>query len=115
MLIEYDVSCPLLSLVWIGEGDFKFWQNVIFERIPSYCTSCKHLGHTSDTCYITNPGLCKPQQGEFQGRQPREKGKLSNVDIQPRVNSPDRYFVIVDKRPQEPNFSSSSYFFIEAA
>lgn len=86
-----------------------------FERVPSYCTSCQHLGHTFDTCYIINPGLCKPQQGEFQGRQPREKGKLSNVDIQPRVNSPDRYFVIVDKRPQEPNFSSSSYFFIEAA
>ena len=30
VLVEYDVSRPLLSRLWIGEDDYGFLQDVIF-------------------------------------------------------------------------------------
>lgn len=30
VLVEYDVSLPLLSRILIGKGDSSFWQDVIF-------------------------------------------------------------------------------------
>lgn len=51
-VMSYD-----LYSVWIGEEDLTFWQDVVFEHVPTYCGSCKHLGHA---CYVTNPGLHKP-------------------------------------------------------
>lgn len=29
VLVEYDVSRPLLPYIWIGEGHSDFWQDVI--------------------------------------------------------------------------------------
>ena len=57
VLVEYDVTQPPLPRIQIGVGDFEFWQSVIFEKIPLYYASCKHLGHTIETCYVANPGL----------------------------------------------------------
>ncbi|KAH9781794.1 Integrase catalytic domain-containing protein [Citrus sinensis] len=39
VLIELDVSRPLLPKLWTSEGDGVFWQNVIFERVPLYSAS----------------------------------------------------------------------------
>ncbi|KAH9684252.1 protein WVD2-like 3 [Citrus sinensis] len=36
VLVEYDVSKPLLPRIWIGEGESGFWQDVVFERVPAY-------------------------------------------------------------------------------
>ena len=30
VLVEYDISRPLLPRIWIGEGDSGFWQDVVF-------------------------------------------------------------------------------------
>lgn len=62
ILVEYDISQPLLPRIWIGEGDSGFWQDVIFENVPAYCSSCRHLGHSYESCYIANPGLRKAPQ-----------------------------------------------------
>lgn len=59
VLVESDVSKPLLPRIWIGEGESGFWQDVVFERVPAYCDSCKHLGHSMESCYIVNPKLRK--------------------------------------------------------
>lgn len=73
---------------------------MIFKRVPS-CASCKNLSHAPYVCYITNPGVRKPQQREFQGWQLKERG------IQPKVNGSDQYVVVVDNQPQEPSFQPS--------
>ncbi|KAL9412593.1 hypothetical protein AB3S75_041270 [Citrus x aurantiifolia] len=57
VLIEYDISRPLLKRLWIGEKDTGFWQYIIFEKVPRYCAACKHVGHSDDTCYIKKPEL----------------------------------------------------------
>lgn len=43
VLVEYDVSKPLLPRIWIGEKDSGFWQDVVFERVPAYCSQLRHL------------------------------------------------------------------------
>lgn len=86
-LVEYDVSQPLLRHIWIDEVDSRFWQDIIFERVPFYCASCKHLGHYADDYYVTNPRLWKSQQpiSEPQDRDIRDKGKqpMSVANVQP--------------------------------
>ena len=72
VLVEYDVTKLLLPRLWVSVGDSGFWQSVIFEKIPLYCASCKHLGHTIETCYMANPWL-RPQQTRV------ENGKKSEV------------------------------------
>lgn len=57
VLVEYDVSKPLLPRIWIGEGESGFWQDVVFERVPAYCNSCKHLEHSVESCYIGSQKL----------------------------------------------------------
>ncbi|XP_015389274.2 uncharacterized protein LOC107178506 [Citrus sinensis] len=78
VLVEYDVTQPPLPRIRIGVGDSGFWQNVIFEKIPLYCASCKHLGHTIETCYVANPRLC-PQRPSGNRQTRVEDGKKSEV------------------------------------
>ena len=61
VLVEHDVTQPLLPRIRIGMGDSGFWQKVVYEKIPLYCASCKHLGHAVETCYVANPSL-RPQR-----------------------------------------------------
>ena len=103
VLIEYDVSRPLLPHIWIGEGDTGFWQDVVFEQVRAYCGFCKHLDHSVDTHYVANPGLRKANKpvGESKGVVPRDKGKVPVLDVvvQTRVPRVPQYVVIDDKRP----------------
>ena len=57
VLIEYDISRPLLKRLWIGEKDTSFWQYITFEKVSRYYATCKHVGHSDDTCYINKPEL----------------------------------------------------------
>lgn len=102
--VEYDVSRPLLSRIWIGEGETEFLQDVVFERVPTYCRSCKHLGHSADTCYVSNPGLHKPQQpvSEPHTKVINDKRKMpvSTQEVQPGAPTTAQYVVVDNKRPQ---------------
>lgn len=101
VLIEYDISQPLLPRLWIGEGEDGFWQDIIFENVPHYCGACKHLGHTPDTCYITRPELrtSKPKHtGTSQSR--GELGKTVASKGQPTGATRTKYVVTADHRGQ---------------
>ncbi|KAH9662191.1 reverse transcriptase domain-containing protein [Citrus sinensis] len=128
ILIEYDISQPLLPRIWIGEGDSGFWQDVVFEKVPAYCSSCRHLGHSFDSCFIANPGLRKAPQSTAPSQRPApdkgkqaeappeehqrpvlsdpsqsgDKGKMkqSDIVIQPQQPSSTRFVAISDRRTQ---------------
>lgn len=94
----------MLPRIWIGEGDSGFWQDVVFERVPVDCNSCKHLGHSADGCYVTNPGLRKHQA---QGTDTRDNGKQHTpaTNVQPTVAPTVQYIIVSDNRPEKPNSS----------
>ena len=81
VLVEYDVTQPPLQQIRIGVGDSGFWQSVIFEKIPMYCASYKHLGHSIETCYVANLGL-RPQRpnGNWQTRIDNKKSEVLPSD-----------------------------------
>ncbi|KAH9650228.1 hypothetical protein KPL70_026289 [Citrus sinensis] len=100
VLVEYDISRPLLPRIWIGEGDSGFWQDVVFERVPVYCNSCKHLGHSANGCYVTSHGLRKHQA---QGTDTRDNGKQHTpaTNVQPKPLRP----IGIDDAPTDVRIS----------
>ncbi|GJZ74270.1 zinc finger, CCHC-type containing protein [Tanacetum coccineum] len=51
--IEIDLLKSLPDTIWVALGeDFGFWQKVEpYEKLPSYCSFCWHLGHSQTTCH----------------------------------------------------------------
>src|SRR4051812_26232640 len=58
--VEIDLLKTIIPRVRLdcesGEG---FWQEVIYEKMPSYCNTCKRLGHDHSTCMLGHPELAK--------------------------------------------------------
>ncbi|XP_043717831.1 uncharacterized protein LOC122665759 [Telopea speciosissima] len=48
--VEIDLRKSLPDRVWIGYGSGGFYQKVLYERLPSYCTHCSKLGHAVSDC-----------------------------------------------------------------
>ena len=67
----------------IEKGDDGFWQDVVVEGVPLYCALCKHLDHSADACFVTNPGFQKPQQsiGQVQDTVAYDKCKMFMPDV----------------------------------
>lgn len=105
VLIEYDISKPLVPRIWIGEGDSGFWQSVVFEKIPAYCTSCMHLGHSTEACLVTSAGLRKAHPHKDSDQRPvPDKGNhtMPPVDGQPSSAPTVQHTVVSDSRPLGP-------------
>ena len=102
VLIEYDISQPLLPRIWIGEGESGFWQDIIFERVPQYCGACRHLGHSPDTCYITRPELrthTQPNRTEtVVVKEDKGKAPIKDVKNQPMGGAKPQYVIRADRR-----------------
>lgn len=68
--------------MWISEGDDGFWQDIIFERVTSYCGACRHLGHSQNECYIARPELrvvLKPKNSDAtQNLEKKEETRMKN-------------------------------------
>ncbi|CAH9092490.1 unnamed protein product [Cuscuta europaea] len=45
-----DVSRSLHSKIWIGNGERGFFQPVLYEKLPVYCTFCSRFGHNKSAC-----------------------------------------------------------------
>ncbi|GJV56489.1 putative reverse transcriptase domain-containing protein [Tanacetum coccineum] len=66
--IEIDLLKSLPDTIWVALGeDFGFWQKVEpYEKLPSYCSFCWHLGHSQTTCHGKHPEL-KPTMEKHVG------------------------------------------------
>ncbi|KAJ8767652.1 hypothetical protein K2173_018210 [Erythroxylum novogranatense] len=45
------------------EGSNGFWQKLDYEKVPSYCQHCWHVGHSEDLYHVNNPELKIPVTG----------------------------------------------------
>ncbi|KAG6504103.1 hypothetical protein ZIOFF_036432 [Zingiber officinale] len=49
--VEIDLVKPEIEDFWIGIGDDRRLEKVIYERQPKYCLHCQHLGNSVEECY----------------------------------------------------------------
>ena len=57
VLVEMDVSKSFRERIWIGSEKKGFFQRVVFENLPKYCSYCFKMGHEMSKCYIKTPSL----------------------------------------------------------
>ena len=51
MCVEIDVAKLVVPRVWITvKGESGFWQRIVPENMPPYCSSCLRLGHYKEEC-----------------------------------------------------------------
>ena len=49
--VEIDVAKLVVPRIWIAvEGESGFWQRIVPENIPPYCSICSRLGHSHVEC-----------------------------------------------------------------
>ena len=54
--VEVDVVKPIVSRICVAvEGETGFWQKIVTEGVPSYCSSCWRLGHSPEECKKNSP------------------------------------------------------------
>nr|XP_027082281.1 uncharacterized protein LOC113704592 [Coffea arabica] len=57
--VEVDLLRPTPSRVWIGNSNHAgFWQELVVENPPRYCSHCFRQGHDEETCHELKPELC---------------------------------------------------------
>ena len=53
-----DLLRTLPSRIWIGNGDSAgFWQELVVENLPQYCTHCCRQGHGENNCHVLHPEM----------------------------------------------------------
>ncbi|XP_073051345.1 uncharacterized protein [Primulina eburnea] len=64
--VELNVLETPVKEIWVGWGDHAQEIEVIYERIPGYCTDCKMLGHSTSVCYShgKNPKPVRPKPAD---------------------------------------------------
>ncbi|XP_073281970.1 uncharacterized protein [Primulina huaijiensis] len=124
--IEMDVLQPRQEKIWVGWGDHCQVVEVIYERVPHFCSNCKMLGHSLD--FRTRNGqpfratrrgpqrqdAYVPQSSNQQPQGPRSHGKVvvsdsplqahnephQGVTSDPPPSSDTDFTGLVSKRPR---------------
>ncbi|XP_027156068.1 uncharacterized protein LOC113766259 [Coffea eugenioides] len=56
--VEVDLLKPICSRVWVAvEGELGFWQNIVLDDTPKYCSACWRLGHLVEECKKDGAGV----------------------------------------------------------
>ncbi|KAK6144899.1 hypothetical protein DH2020_021719 [Rehmannia glutinosa] len=50
--VELDLLKEKVEEIILEFDDTSHAQKIIYERIPDYCTHCKHIGHSIEGCYM---------------------------------------------------------------
>ncbi|KAK6134116.1 hypothetical protein DH2020_032141 [Rehmannia glutinosa] len=57
--LELNLQHERTEEIILKFGDTMHVQKIIYERVPSYCNYCKHIGHGEEDCYM-NGNKAKP-------------------------------------------------------
>ncbi|KAJ0966145.1 hypothetical protein J5N97_027283 [Dioscorea zingiberensis] len=57
--IELDLSKPLETGIWVGEGEEETLVGVLYQKIPSFCFRCGLIEHVVNTCKVPPRGPAK--------------------------------------------------------
>ncbi|KAL0919993.1 hypothetical protein M5K25_009089 [Dendrobium thyrsiflorum] len=60
VLVEIDITKTYPDKVWLGPDNLGYVQQVTMEDFPSFCASCKCIGHVLGNCRDLNPSVPTP-------------------------------------------------------
>ncbi|XP_019191723.1 PREDICTED: ABC transporter F family member 4-like [Ipomoea nil] len=90
--VEIDLLAPRVDEIFIGfsedpgQEDLGYFQKVVYERVPHYCTTCYKQGHSSEVCRLAGqggPGNSRREPATVRGR-PEGKGGNTGGRIRSR-------------------------------
>ena len=55
VLIEIDITSDMHERILVERKDFDFYVDVEYEKLPSFCNSCKIIGHSFKNCKYQIP------------------------------------------------------------
>ncbi|KAK6160611.1 hypothetical protein DH2020_003992 [Rehmannia glutinosa] len=73
--LELNLENARIEEILLKFGDTRHVQKIIYEKVPSYCKYCKHIGHGEEDCYM-NGNKSKPPPPV---RRPGRKGTAKNT------------------------------------
>ncbi|XP_020594067.1 uncharacterized protein LOC110034124 [Phalaenopsis equestris] len=97
ILVERDVTLPDVKRISIGDSLKGFWQDVVMEKRPHYCSHCKMFGHTREKCYRLHP----PNRRKTTYTRPEPTTEHSNLL---RENSKEDYL----QNPREAGIANTN-------
>ncbi|KAL2534391.1 Uncharacterized protein Adt_07742 [Abeliophyllum distichum] len=54
--MEVNLEHKLPEWIWIDRDDGRsFWQTVVYEKPPLFCSKCRHMGHSLGQCRAGGP------------------------------------------------------------
>ncbi|KAK6130862.1 hypothetical protein DH2020_035380 [Rehmannia glutinosa] len=85
--VELDLLKERIEEIILEFDDTTHAQKIIYERVPDYCTFCKHIGHSFEGCYRNGnkirpppPNRRPPPKAEFAGCEGQDlKGSSGNI------------------------------------
>ncbi|KAL6556123.1 hypothetical protein OROGR_005411 [Orobanche gracilis] len=78
--VEVNLKNHLYNSVGIRFDDVITELNVEYEKLPSYCNHCQHLGHDIDACYFRYPNLRLTNFNPKTQKISLDKGKGKEID-----------------------------------
>ena len=57
VLIEIDITSDMHERILVERKDFDFYVDVEYEKLPSFCDSCKIIGHSFKNCKYQIPSI----------------------------------------------------------
>lgn len=91
--VETDISKPIPEEIWIGMGEEGILQPIVPDFVPSWCTSCRKIGHEEKDCNRSQPHSDNPDRGNPNasdppgGRNPIASGPASSGGRNPNAAS----------------------------
>ncbi|XP_020599770.1 uncharacterized protein LOC110039150 [Phalaenopsis equestris] len=55
ILVERDITLLEVDEIWLGTAQNGYWQKILMEQNPYYCTHCKMFGHSNTRCFRLHP------------------------------------------------------------
>ncbi|XP_077219455.1 uncharacterized protein LOC143853535 isoform X2 [Tasmannia lanceolata] len=73
--VEVDLLKELPHRIWIVVGGRGFWQDIHYEKLPSYCSNCHQRGHSAKICsFNTKDGVTANYQEKTKKSENKKDG-----------------------------------------
>lgn len=64
MCVEIDITKPPPETITLDLAGIQISQRVAWDKLPLYCTDCKHVGHSQESCYAFGKSV-RPAKKDF--------------------------------------------------